>query len=44
VFDRCGSNADYRPRNLLEWAGSRDLTSIQGSVLADDPTVAVPPV
>jgi uncharacterized protein (DUF2235 family) len=36
VFDRCRSNADYRPRNLLEWAGSGDLTSIQGSVRADD--------
>jgi uncharacterized protein (DUF2235 family) len=42
VFDRCRSDATYRPRNLLDWAGSRDLIAIHGSVRADDPTVAVP--
>ncbi|MGH3429863.1 MAG: phospholipase effector Tle1 domain-containing protein, partial [Mycobacteriales bacterium] len=42
VFDRCRSNSTYRPRNLTAWAGSRDLTSIQGSVRTDDPTVMIP--
>ena len=42
VFDRCRADPKYRPRNLLAWAGSRDLTSIQGPVRADNPTVAVP--
>lgn len=42
VFERCRSHSGYRPRNLLAWAGSRDLTSIQGSVRADDPTAVVP--
>lgn len=42
VFDRCRSAPAYRPRNLIDWAGSRDLASIHGSVRADDPSVAVP--
>jgi uncharacterized protein (DUF2235 family) len=42
VFDRCRGNASYRPKNLLDWAGSRDLGAIRSSVRADDPTVAVP--
>jgi uncharacterized protein (DUF2235 family) len=43
VFDRYRSDVNYRPRNLLQWARSRgDLTSLRGSVRADDPTVTVP--
>jgi uncharacterized protein (DUF2235 family) len=41
VFDRFRSDSTYRPQNLLAWAGSKDLAQIQGSVHADDPTVAV---
>ena len=42
VFERCRSDSSYRPRNLLTWARSRDVTAIQGSVRADDPNVSVP--
>jgi uncharacterized protein (DUF2235 family) len=41
VFERCRNDPDYRPKNLVDWAGYRDLASIQGSVRADDPSVAV---
>lgn len=42
VFDRCRGDPKYRPKNLVTWAGAKDLTSIQGSVRADNPTVVVP--
>jgi uncharacterized protein (DUF2235 family) len=42
VFDRCRADPSYRPRNLVAWAGSRDLASISGSVRADDPSVIIP--
>jgi uncharacterized protein (DUF2235 family) len=44
VFDRCRSDATYRPRNLLDWATRRrvDPSQIKQSVHADDPTVAIP--
>ena len=41
VFDRCRAEPSYRPPNLVAWAGSRDLASIQGSVRADDPSIAI---
>ena len=41
VFERCRSDSTYRPQNLLARARSRGLAQIQGSVRADDPTVAV---
>jgi uncharacterized protein (DUF2235 family) len=42
VFERCRCDPNYRPGNLIAWAGSRaDLTAIHGAVRADDPTVAV---
>ena len=44
VFDRWRNNAEYRPKNLVNWAKSYNVNpeKITSSVLAHDPNTAVP--
>lgn len=45
VFDRWRKLGDYRPKNLVEWAGrvGVDPSQISGSVLASSPSEMVLP-
>jgi uncharacterized protein (DUF2235 family) len=45
VFDRWRVDQKYRPANLVAWSRRHnvDIASLQGSVRADDPTVAIEP-